>query len=521
MSSDVCILTYNGVDGACAAAAALLCHPGAQLFATSAARVGRTLQELADRSSPPDEIHVCGVGVWCNWREVEEPAVRLRERDTSIYWYCGRGYLDDHLDRFTAFSTPVFLDLTTNTAAVCQHLSPNPEASVRRLQSLAQYDPNNDVTVELDEPTDRQRWWMDYIEASVSQYFKYQDAEAYTAAVRKLADNRSDHQDQRMVEVFRRSGKKYVLRGQSDAMQRLRDVIRRCGETDEDVLITGESGVGKEYVAHLLHERSRRATGPMIPVNCAVFAGNEGLANSVLFGHRKGAFTGATENRPGAFLTADSGILFLDEVGELPPSVQAKFLRVLEDGWVTPEGADRPQERVDVRVIAATKRDLPEMLRQGTFRDDLYHRLDTLRIQVPPLRQHPSDIPAIAQHSIDAIRKGSDDASLLPEQYERLCEYHWPGNVRQLLKVLKRMVYLDVSVEQALREERQFDSMGPSSADDAVLWPGTPDGIRTIEEVKCRYASRALELCGGNRAETARKLDISPNTLRSYLNELE
>ena len=358
---------------------------------------------------------------------------------------------------------------------------------------------------------------MDYLEASISQYFKYHDVDAYTRAIRRLAKGEKDTRARQMVEVFRKAGMKYVLRGKSEALTRLRETIRRCAEADEHVLITGESGVGKEYVAHLLHERSTRAMGPMIPVNCALFAGNEGLANSVLFGHLKGAFTGANDNRPGAFVTADSGILFLDEVGELPPEVQAKFLRVIEDGWVTPEGADRPREKVNVRVVGATKRDLPSMVRKGTFRDDLYHRLDILRIRVPPLRDHPEDIPAIAEQTFASLAPDADGRELQPAEHSALCRYGWPGNVRQLIKVLKRTVFLDMPVAEALEEERRFIPDGAAACHDGQFLPSDPSAILTIEELKATYARHALDVNGGNYTDTARKLDISPNTLRRYV----
>lgn len=519
MSKDVCILTYNGVDGACAAATVLLEHPRAGVEVTSAARVGRSIGELAARPAPPAQLHVCGLGVWCDWEEVARPAAELRRSGTEIYWYCGRGYLDGRREKFASFCTPVFPDLSTNTGAVREHLHPEPDGAVRRLSELARHDSHNDADPDRPRPTDRQRWWMDFIEASISQYFKYQDIEAYRGAIRRLAaDDAGDH-DRRLVEVFRRDGMRYVLRGKSEAMQALRDLIRRCAEADEHVLVTGESGVGKEYVAHLLHERSSRAMGPMIPVNCAVFAGNVGLANSVLFGHLEGAFTGARRERQGAFVAADSGILFLDELAELPPEVQAKLLRVLEDGWVTPEGADRPRQKVDVRVVAATNREIPRMVREGTFRDDLYHRLDILRIRVPPLREHPEDIPEIAEHALGGLEGQSPGRRLTAADSGKLSAYGWPGNVRQLIKVLKRARHLEMPVEKALEEERKFGPCVHAEEETGSFLPGRPEEIRSIEEVKSIYAARALEVNGGNRTDTARKLNISPNTLRSYVRE--
>jgi DNA-binding NtrC family response regulator len=517
MPQEICILTYNGVDGACAAATVLLKHPEARLEVTSAARVGQSLRELVDASRRPAELHVCGLGVWCDWEEVSGPASELKAEGTRIYWYCGRGYLNSRRDRFESFCTPIFLDLSTNTAAVREHIRSVSSRESTRLAELARHDPHNEADPGHPQPTERERWWMDFIEASISQYFKYQDIDAYRRAIRKLARNEAEERDARMVEVFRRNGMRYVLRGKSDVMKRLRERIRRCAEADEHVLITGESGVGKEYVAHLIHERSSRAMGPMIPVNCAVFAGNVGLANSVLFGHLKGAFTGASTRREGAFVAADSGILFLDELGELPLEVQSKLLRVLEDGWITPEGADRPERKVDVRVVAATNREISRMVQEGTFRADLYHRLDTLRVPVPPLREHPDDIPAIAEHALSSLHGESPGERLSSAQHETLRRYRWPGNVRQLLKVLKRARHLNLTVEAALNEESRSTPPHTGQTREGAFLPRTPEDIRTIEEVKSAYAARALEVNRGNRSDTARKLDISPNTLRSYV----
>ncbi len=509
MAAERCVLTYNGVDGACAAASVLLKHPEAEVRITSASRVGRTLRELSEAPETPRELHICGLGVWCDWEEVMEPATEMAEDGVSIYWYCGRGYLEEDRKRFESFCQPVFMELDTNTGAVCEFLNADREGAADRLRGLARHDSHNETLSERPAPSEAQQWWKDFIEASVSQYFKYQDVETYERAIRRLAENRVEHRDERLVEVFRQKGNRYILRGKSGAMRNLRERIRQCAEADEDVLITGESGVGKEYVAHLLHERSSRAMEPIIPVNCAVFAGNEGLANSKLFGHRKGAFTGASRDRDGAFVTADSGILFLDEVGELPMQVQAKFLRVLEDGWITPEGADRPQRRVDVRVIAATKRNLAEMVQEKTFRDDLYHRLDTLRIHVPPLREHAEDIPEIVDHTVEEL----DEEELSSSELQALTNYFWPGNVRQLIKVLKRTAYLDIGISEALEEEGRLGA----DVQERRFLPQSPDDIQSIDRVKSRYSKHALQLNGGNKSDTARRLDISPNTLKAYL----
>ena len=514
------VVTYNGVDGACAAAMVLLRHPQARIMATSAKRIGQALTAIAEDAKAISEVLVCGVGVYCDWDDVAVPCHSLRDGGVDVTWYCGRGYLQDRAERFAEICTPVFDSVGTNTAIVCQHLGLEDDANALKLIRLARVDPNI-----YDSPRrvpEELIFWRDLIESSVAQYFKYQDEDAYLKTISKLPRWEYDERDERDVAVFRKAGFAHVLWGQRTAMGLLRDRIRRCGEADDEVLILGESGVGKEYVAHLIHERSRRAMGPMIPVNCAMFAGNAALANSMLFGHLKGAFTGAIGDRDGAFVSADSGILFLDEIGELPVDVQGKFLRVLEDGWVYPEGADKPR-KVDVRVVAATNHDLPDLVRRGLFRADLFHRLNALIVHVPPLREHIEDIRIIADQILPTLVDEGSGFTLSPRDLKALQSYDWPGNVRQLIKVLRRAISLRIRVPKALEEERALGdlSVPMDQGEDDLLWPGSVAQVVPMKEMRSRYAARALQLHGGNYRAAARTLGIAANTLRSYVAEQE
>jgi len=515
-SSAGVIITYNGIDGACAAAMALLDCPEADILVTSAARVGETFQELADDPEQRDTVHVCGLGVYCDWPGLLGPAEALRRAGVRITWYCGRGYLDADAARFARFCTPAFMDVGSNTEAVCEQLELGDHPHAEALTSIARHDPH--VEGEGAAPTGDERFWTDLINAAIAEYFKYQDTDAYADTVRKLSRLEAAPADHDRVAVFRRSGMRHVLWGKSEPMRTLRATLRQCAEVDEPVLITGESGVGKEYVAHLIHERSRRAAEAFVPVNCAMFAGSAGLANSELFGHVKGAFTGATSDRPGAFATAHGGMLFLDEIAELPPEVQAKFLRVLEDGHVTPVGSDEPR-RVDVRVLVATNRNLPDMIREGSFRADLYHRLCILQVRVPPLREHLGDIGTIVRELLPSLAADRRDAALTDAEVAALQRYDWPGNVRQLIKVIKRFLYLNRSIEDLLDEERRLGDLRPShdGEGESPLWPAAAEELRPIREVRDRYAERAFELMNGNYTATARALGIAVNTLRAYL----
>jgi len=476
------VVAYNGVDGACAAAMVLLKHPDAEVLVTSAARIGRTIAELAERQKGPFEIHICGVGVHCTWDEVRKPCRRMIDAGASVTWYCGRGYLKSREEAFARIGTPVFTNVGTNTAAVYGHLGLKSDPRASALEELARCDPN--LADPVDQKTDEQAFWLDLIEASVAQYIKYQDEKTYHETVRKLARMKYGPSDEKMVAVFRREGYRHMLWGRSHAMRKLREQIRLCSEPDEPVLITGESGVGKEYVAHLIHERSQRMMGPLVPINCALFAGNPALANSTLFGHVKGAFTGAAAARGGAFRTADSGILFLDELADMPLEVQAKLLRVLEDGLVTPEGADKAV-KVDVRVVAATSRSLPALIREGIFRADLYHRLDTLQIGVPPLREHLEDIRQIVPVVLESLFEDERPAALSDRDWEQLNGYSWPGNVRQMIKVLKRYRYFGTSISDLIEEERSLGSLVAlqNVAGTGVgnpLWPETRAEVQRI-----------------------------------------
>lgn len=229
------------------------------------------------------------------------------------------------------------------------------------------------------------------------------------------------------------------LIGESEVLRRLRREVDLVARSGLGVLVTGETGVGKELVARRLHEESPRAAEPLIYVNCAALP--ESVAESELFGHARGAFTGALGERPGKFEVADGGTLFLDEVGELPLSIQPKLLRALQEGEIQRVGADRPLN-VDVRVVAATNRDLEQEVAAGRFRADLFHRLDVYRVHVPALREHPEDVAPLAGHFCDAARHqlGLGPVRLTPDARTALAAFPWPGNVRELEHVIARAV---------------------------------------------------------------------------------
>jgi len=311
----------------------------------------------------------------------------------------------------------------------------------------------------------------------------------------------------------------------------LRAVIERVAQvarTDASVLLLGETGSGKEVIARAIHERSARRDGPFIRVNCGAVPPE--LIDSELFGHDKGSFTGALTPRRGWFERADGGTLFLDEIGELAPAVQVRLLRVLQDHVVQRLGGEREQT-VDVRVVAATHRDLPELVQQGLFREDLWYRIAVFPIILPPLRERPEDLPALARHFIQrsAKRAGLHAPPLDAAALERLAAYPWPGNVRELGAVIERAVILGqgerLDVEAALGGG-PAPSRGASPAPAATS--AAANGVRgdvpePLDEAIAAHIRRALAHCGGRvdgPQGAARLLGLNPSTLRSKMRKL-
>ena len=322
------------------------------------------------------------------------------------------------------------------------------------------------------------------------------------------------------------------LIGDHPTMHRIFDVLRRVGASDAPVLVTGDSGTGKELVARALHHLSNRASRSFVPVHCGAIP--EELLESELFGHVRGAFTGAIAARTGRFQLADRGTIFLDEIGEMSARFQVKLLRVLEDGTFDPVGS-HTSRHTDVRVVAATHRDLHAAARQGTFREDLLYRLDVVRIHLPALRERREDIPLIAMHFLaqSALRNDRERVELPPETAAALMSYDWPGNVRELRNVLERAVLL--SEQPGILLPTDLPAPIGSSADAGSFRPSIPvaaappangpwdfgpegaDFYQELETFERRMIGRALELAGGSKREAARLLHVNRTTLLEKL----
>ncbi|WNG59592.1 FHA domain-containing protein [Archangium gephyra] len=304
--------------------------------------------------------------------------------------------------------------------------------------------------------------------------------------------------------------------GADPSVKQLVDLIERVAPSSAAVTILGESGTGKELVARALHTCSQRADKPFIPVNCAAIS--KELIESELFGHEKGSFTGATNARKGAFEEADGGTLFLDEIGELPVDLQAKLLRALESGEIKRVGASKPSN-VDVRVLAATNRDLLAASRDGRFREDLYYRLCVVPLHLPPLRNRRSDVLGLAEHFLRMYSPRGQTVRLTPEAMERLQQHAWPGNIRELRNVVHRALLLrkgaaidasDITFDQEVNRET------------GVSVPELPPGM-TLEQMLLKLERQiveaALRRCNNNRERVARELGVARSTLFKRLKE--
>jgi DNA-binding NtrC family response regulator len=303
--------------------------------------------------------------------------------------------------------------------------------------------------------------------------------------------------------------------GRSPAMQRVLEIIAQISDLPANILLEGESGTGKELIARAIHFNSSRATGPFIPVNCAAVP--ETLLESELFGYVRGAFTDARKDRPGLFREASGGILFLDEIGEMPLTLQAKLLRVLEDKEVRPLGANQ-SEKVDTQVLSASNRNLEELTRTGKFRQDLYYRLNVIRVELPPLRYRSEDIPMLVRHFVEKFAAAAkrNVEGIQDEALSALTNYDWPGNIRELEHTIERAVLLGKGAQIGVEDlPADLVACGASSM---VLTQGLEKQF-TLRDLEREYIGKVLATTGGNKTEAARILGVDRTTLYRKLEE--
>ena len=478
-------------DYAVAAALALRHYGKADILGMSKRRLPEYLEEVDDYT----EIAILGVSLAGDAERLGKALEQLKKNKVKILWLSGIDFpewigenIRANLDSYISPSGSV-------SVAVAEHF--NLEHS-----DFADY---------LDERKSIGKKYQEFMRAAEYCYRNYQDEQAYPRVIRHIAANDPESMwsdsERRMVEHYRRYGHRELV-GKSAAIERLQEKINLIAPHEHTrVLIIGESGTGKETVAQLIHFKSARGKEgePFIAFNCASVTPN--LLESRFLGYEKGAFTGANEARPGVFEAANGGTLFLDEIGELPLEAQGILLRVLEEGRFQRLGANAREIEVDVRVIAATNRDLPAMVRDGKFRTDLYHRLCVIQLRVPPLREHKEDIPLIAYAYRDRNKMGG---WLSPAQAEALQSYDFPGNVRELNNLLERAYVLGVAdYSELVREHRELNA--------ALLPEEKQDIPDDLEEVTRLHVKRVCEKYSHNITRAAEAMGVSRNTVRKYL----
>ena len=347
------------------------------------------------------------------------------------------------------------------------------------------------------------------------------------------------HALRREVETLRREVQRHqrfgALIGQSNAMQEVYRLIETVSRNKSTVLLSGESGTGKELVARTLHQRSPWSKGPFLALNCG--AVSETLLDSQLFGHRRGAFTGATSDQEGVFQAANGGTLFLDEISEIPLPLQVKFLRAIQEREITPLGMTRAV-KVDVRIVAATNRDLREEVRRGLFREDLFYRLNVINIHLPALRERLGDLDVLIEHFLAAFAESYHVAPkrLAPEARQRLHQHDWPGNVRELQNVIERAFAISADDTIVLADVAPALQTSDASAAlprvhegtpvEPVPFPSTPlperdDAVLSLEEAERRAIAAAMSQAAGNKNEAARLLKIDRQRLYRKLDKYE
>ncbi len=479
-------------DYACAAAIALRHYKEADIMGMSTRRLPEYLSQL----SGYNEVVILGVGLIGNPALLEDALGKLQRKKVRVRWISSLEVPENINENITS-KLEIFLQIgVTLSEAVSSCFN----VSGKDLEPLLHI--NSSVPSAI-------KHYRQLLEAASYFYRNYQDEAAYGNAIRHLAagdpESRWSEDEKNMVAQYKRFGHREI-QGKSETVKALHARIDLIAPKDRArVLILGESGTGKETIALLVHSKSPRRDEPFIAFNCASV--NPGLLEDRFFGHEKGAFTGAGELKRGLFEMANGGTLFLDEIGELPLEAQGLLLRVLEGGRFTRIG-DREEISVDVRLITATNRDLPAMVREGKFREDLFHRLNVVQIHAPALREHKEDIGDIA----NSLWLREFRRRLTQEQIAALMEYDFPGNVRELGNLLERAIVLEENDFRKLLHEHKEMIRGLFIAEQAQ--EEYPDELELAIK---HHVNKVYEKNGRNLSRTADVLKAARNTVRKYL----
>ena len=480
-------------DYAVAAAVALRHYKKADIFGVSTNRLPEMLLDAADKYR---EIAILGVGLSGDAEMLEKALTRLQKKGVHVRWISSMDFPEPvgenirrKLDSFICYDDGI-------TEAVSQCFG-------------QLYD--DIVPLAEQEVPAKLRSFHELLEAAMYFYRNYQDEQAYGLAISHIAHNepesRWNSSEKQMIEHYRRYGHRELV-GKSEVMMNLHDRINRIAPRDKArVFIYGESGTGKETIAMFLHTKSPRKNEPFCAFNCASVTPN--LLEDRFFGHEKSAFTGANEQKKGLFEITSGGTLFLDEIGEMPLEAQGVLLRVLEGGRFTRVGGTE-EISVDVRLITATNRDLAELVREGKFREDLYHRLCVVQIHAPSLREHKEDIEQIA----NGRWLKEHHRRLEAEQIEVLKTYDYPGNVRELINILDRASVLDESdFAKLLKEHKEMTAGLKSSSEKSEE---IPDELEAAVRI---HVKRIYEKYDRNLTRTAEALKAARNTVKKYLED--
>jgi Nif-specific regulatory protein len=469
--------------------------------------VGQLIQKMGE----PEELLGKILDLALQILGAERGMVLLREADGSLAPAAVRELEEETVVEASQYSHTAVREALQGRPVVALDVGSDPRLS--DLMSVSLYDIKSLICVPLKLPD--QVLGVLYIDSRRrGTLFKDEDLRFLTAfaAQAALALNsarlyrRLRRENQTLVRQARERTRYEELLGRSHVMQEVYNLLDRAADSPFPALLLGETGTGKELAARALHRRGPRHADPFLAVNCAAFS--ETLLESELFGHRRGAFTGAETDRRGVFQLAHRGTLFLDEIGGMSPGMQAKLLRVLQDGEFRPLGAKKTR-RVDVRILAATNLDLDALVQEERFREDLYYRLNVIRIVLPPLRQRREDIPLLVGHF---VKRSIGEGSLAAPHFEpgalrELTNHSWPGNVRELEHTVQKIVLYAKGGRADAALVRRLLPRSATSPDPAA------SGFPSLRELESRHLRRALEVCGWNREEAARRLGIGRATI--------
>ena len=491
MTKTLILTGWKHIDYAVAAALALRHYGKADILGMSRRRLPEFMEEVSGYS----EIAILGVSLAGDAERLGKALKRLAKDKVKVLWISG-------ID----FPNWIGEDVRANLES---YISTSGSVSIAVAESFGME--HSELAEYLDGRNPVGKKYQEFTDAAEYYYRNFQDEQAFPRVIRHIvagdSESKWSESERRMVENYRRYGHRELI-GKSAVIAKLQEQINLIAPHEHArVLVLGESGTGKETVATLIHLKSARGQEgePLIAFNCASVTAN--LLESRFLGYEKGAFTGANEARPGLFEAANGGTLFLDEIGELPLEAQGILLRVLEEGRFQRLGANAHEIEVDVRVIAATNRDLPAMVREGKFRTDLYHRLCVVQLLAPPLREHKEDIPLIAYAYRDRNNMGG---WLSPAQVEALQAYDFPGNVRELNNLLERAYVLGIEdFDELIREHKALNA--------ALLPQEKVELPDNLEEATRLHVKRVCEKYSHNITRAADAMGVSRNTVRKYL----